>query len=91
MPWYAYHRGGWQIAVDAMNKADADALKRREFAGAEFDGEFTPVSMANGWSAASAFVTPRREAQIHERFVAEQERARREWPYLFEKKEPTDE
>jgi hypothetical protein len=62
-PWFAYHRGGWQIAVDAMNKADADILKRREFSDAVYDGEFSPPSMMHP-SPATAFVTPRRQEQI---------------------------
>lgn len=72
MPWYAYHRGGWQIAVDAINKHDADTLKRREFPDAAFDGEFTPPSMMYP-SIATAFVTPRRQEQISETIRRENE------------------
>jgi len=74
MSWYAYHRGGWQIAVDAMSKQDADALRRREFPDAVYDGEFTPPSMKNP-SMATAFVTARRQEQISETIRRENEKS----------------
>ena len=73
MPWYAYHRDNWQIAVDAISKADADKLRRREFPDAEFDGEFIPPTMANP-SPATAFVTQKRQEQISERIRRENEK-----------------
>ena len=63
MTWYAYKRGGWQIAVDAINQHDAAQYIKRAAPGAEYQGEFTPPSMAHP-SMATAMVTPKWDAEI---------------------------
>ena len=64
--WYAYNKDGWQIAVDAISKKDADALIKHQAYGAEYEGVFYPPTMASGkTSARTAMVTPRRQEEIH--------------------------
>ena len=70
MPWYAYKRGGWQIAVDAINQRDAAQHIKHAAPGAEYQGEFTPPSMTSGkTSMATAMVTERREAEIRAHYA----------------------
>lgn len=66
MPWYLYRRGGWQIAVDAMNAQDAAQTVRMQAPGARLEGEFTPATWDHP-SMATAIVSERRQAQISER------------------------
>ena len=63
MPWYSYSRGGWQIAVDALNQHDAAQHIRRVAPGAVYQGKLNPPSMKNP-SLATAMVTPDRDRQI---------------------------
>lgn len=63
MPWYSYHRGGWQIAVDAMNQRDAAKFMAREVPDAVYDGPYDPPT-TGPYSVATAFVTPRRQEII---------------------------
>jgi hypothetical protein len=64
MPWYSYKLGGWQIAVDAINRQDAAQHIKRAAPGAEYQSEFNPPHMVNTWSMATAMVTERRDAEI---------------------------
>ncbi len=66
MPWYLYRRGGWQIAVDAVNAQDAAKTVRMQAPGAQLQGEFTPQTWDHP-SMATAIVSERRQAQISER------------------------
>lgn len=61
MPWYAYKRGGWEIAVDAVSQHDAAQHIKRNAFGAVFQGEFTPSHSLN---TMTAMVTPKREEII---------------------------
>jgi hypothetical protein len=61
-----YKRGGWEIAVDAMNAQDAAKTIRFEAPGAQLQGQFTPT----GWdhpSTMTAIVSERRQAEISAR------------------------
>ena len=64
MPWYSYKRGGWEIAVDAINQRDAAQHIERNAYGAEYQGEFTPPTRT--YSMATAMTTARRQEQISE-------------------------
>ena len=70
MPWYSYKRGGWEIAVDAMNIQDASQHIKREAPGAVYRGEFTPPTWDHP-SMATAMTTSRRQAQITARHKKE--------------------
>ena len=70
MPWYFYKSGGWEVAVDAMNKLDADHTVSIQARGAKYVGEFTPPSMQNP-SPVTAIVSARRQEQISERIRRE--------------------
>ena len=70
MSWYSYKRGGWQIAVDAINQRDAAQHIKHAAGGAEYQGEFIPPSMNNP-SIATAMVTERREAEIRAHYEAQ--------------------
>ncbi len=70
MPWYAYKRGGWQIAVDAIDVMDAGRHIRKHAPGAQLQGEFEPPTWDSP-SQATAMVTERRQAQISERAARE--------------------
>jgi hypothetical protein len=72
MPWYWYKRGGWEIAVDAISRQDANQHIKRHATGAVFQGEFTPPSMQHP-SIATAIVTDRRQEQISNTIRREQE------------------
>lgn len=63
MPWFLYKLGAWEIAVDAINQQDAAQHIKRHAPGAEYQGPFTPPSMARP-SSATAMTTARRQAQI---------------------------
>lgn len=63
MPWYWYHSGAWQIAVDAVNRRDANGYVRRYAPGATYDGEYRPPTAPN-WSTATAMTTERRQVEI---------------------------
>ena len=66
MTWYAYHKDGWEIAVDATSQRDADALMKIFAYGAESEGAFNPPTITSGrTSPRTAFTTPRRQAEIH--------------------------
>lgn len=61
--WYWYKLGGWEIAVCAINKRDADAHIKRRAYGAEYRGSYPPPTMAHP-STATAMVTPRMDEQV---------------------------
>jgi hypothetical protein len=63
MPWYAYKRGGWEIAVDAVSQHDAAQHIKRAASGAEYQGEFSPP---HAYTTMTAMVTARREQAIHD-------------------------
>jgi transcriptional regulator of nitric oxide reductase len=63
MPWYSYKRGGWDIAVDAINQRDAAQHIKTQAPGAVFRGQITPPTW-NSPSMATAMVTARRDNQI---------------------------
>ena len=65
MPWYSYKRGGWQIAIDALNQRDAAQHIKRVAPGAIYQGKLNPPSMKNA-SLATAIVTPARDVEIRE-------------------------
>lgn len=60
--WYWYQRGGWQIAVDATSKHDADEHIKQQAPGAEYQGNYTPP--VTTWSSATAMTTNKRQAEI---------------------------
>lgn len=66
MAWYWYRRDGWQIAVDATSRRDAQNHIAIHAPGAEYQGEMTPPSMENP-SIATAMTTASRQAEISER------------------------
>lgn len=70
MPWYMYKRGGWEIAVDAINVQDAGRTIKVQAPGAHFQGEFTPPTWDHP-SIATAIVSERRQAQISARIQRE--------------------
>jgi hypothetical protein len=74
MPWYLYKRGGWEIAVDAMNAQDAAKTIKIQAPGAQFQGEFTPPSW-DAPSMATAIVSDKRQAQIRWRAMRENQEA----------------
>jgi len=47
MPWYAFECNYWQIAVDAVNRRDAQQHIKHAAPGAKFRGEFTPPPMSS--------------------------------------------
>ena len=61
MTWYAYKRGGWEIAVDAMNRPDASQHIKLHAPGAVFQGEFTP---SHSYNNMTAMTTACRQEQI---------------------------
>ncbi len=63
MAWYSYKRGGWQIAVDAVNQQDAAKHIKLFAPGAEYQGKLNPPSMEYP-SMATAMTTPARQEQI---------------------------
>jgi hypothetical protein len=63
--YYWYKRGGWEIAVDAMSKHDADQYIKIHAPGAKFVGSWVPSS-SGVRSTATGAVTAKRQAQIHE-------------------------
>ena len=70
MPWYMYKRGGWEIAVDAINAQDAGATIKVQAPGAQYQGEFTPPSWDHP-SMATAIVSEKRQEQISARIQRE--------------------
>lgn len=64
MPWFLYQRGGWQIAVDATSKQDADKHIAHNAPGAVFQGQFTP---STSYSVATAMTTAKRQEEISAR------------------------
>lgn len=72
MPWYAYERGGWQIAVDAVSRQDSARHIKIHATGAVFQGEFTPPTWRNP-STMTAMVTTRRQEIISETIRRENE------------------
>ena len=64
MPWYWYKQGGWEIAVDAVSKADADQHIKINAPGAKYIGVGEPTPMYSGWSTATAMTTARRQEEI---------------------------
>jgi hypothetical protein len=75
LSWYSYKRGGWQIAVDAINQHDAAQHIKHAAPGAEYQGEFSPPSM-NFPSIATAMVTARRDEEIRAHCEKEMERVK---------------
>ena len=73
MPWYAYHRGGWQIAVHAINQRDAAQHIKRSAPGATFDGEMFSLPTWNNPSPATAMITERVQEIIHAQVMREYE------------------
>ncbi len=65
MPWYAYKRGGWEIAVDAVSKKDAASYIAIYAPGAVSHGEMIPPTSAS-YSTLTAMTTPARQEQIIE-------------------------
>lgn len=63
MTWYLYKRGGWTIAVDAINSQDAASHIKINAPGAEYQGVYNPPRMQNA-SMTTAMVTTKREEQI---------------------------
>ena len=61
MPWYHYKRNGWEIAVDAVSRVDANECIKRNAFGAEFKGEWTP---GTSWTTETAMTTEKRQEQI---------------------------
>lgn len=61
--WYWYKLGGWEIAVDAVSRRDADNHIRIHARGAKFQGEAYPPISPN-WSTATAMVTTKRQELI---------------------------
>lgn len=74
MSWYRYKRGGWEIAVDAINIQDAAKTIREQAPGAQFVGEFTPPTWDHP-SMATAIVSERRQQQITQRAKMENQNA----------------
>jgi hypothetical protein len=72
MAFYWYKRGGWEIAVDAVSRQDANQHVQRWAYGAVFQGERTPPSMLHP-STATGMTTPRRQEQIHDALMREYE------------------
>jgi hypothetical protein len=64
MTWYSYKRGGWQIAVDAINQKDAAQHIKQHAPGAEYQGEIWILPTMENPSMATAMVTLRREEEI---------------------------
>lgn len=59
--YYWYKRGGFVLAVDAMNRQDAAAYVKRTFGEMEYLGEY-PAPMT--YTTACCGTTPRRQEQI---------------------------
>jgi hypothetical protein len=72
MPFYWYKRGGWEIAVDAVSRQDANHHIHRWAYGAVFQGEWKPPTMLHP-STATGMITSRRQEQIHDALVRENE------------------
>ncbi len=66
MPWYMYKRGGWEIAVDAINVQDAAKVIRVQAPGAQYQGEFIPPTWDHP-SMATAIISERRQVEISAR------------------------
>lgn len=65
MAWFWYKRGGWEIAVDAVSRRDADNLISIHAMGAKFTGEHAPPTGAKAqYSTATAMTTEKRQAEI---------------------------
>ena len=57
MPWYLYQRGGWQLAILAINRKDADVYAKRDDPRLKFVSEYTPAHTQN-FNTVTAAVTP---------------------------------
>jgi hypothetical protein len=71
MPWYAYHRGGWQIAVNATSQRDAAQHIKRSAPGATFDGEMFTLPTWDNPSMATAMITAKMQEIISAEFRRE--------------------
>lgn len=63
MSWYFYKRGGWEIAVNAVNKRDAAEHIKRSAPGAKFQGSWEPLRT---YSTVTAMVTWKKQQEIHD-------------------------
>lgn len=65
MSWYWYKRGGWEMAVNAVNRSDADQHIRSSAPGAKYQGERLPSRV---YSTATGMVTAKMQQVIHDEY-----------------------